>query len=57
MTAPALARMPADASDDLLLRLYRETARQTPAEQRSTCPIHLQWRDRCLHLHEVGERQ
>ena len=39
MTAPAPARIPADASDDLVLRLYQETARQVPAEQRVTCPI------------------
>lgn len=54
MTAPTLPRIPADASDDLLLRLYQETSRQTPAEHRSTCPIHLNWRDRCRHLHEGG---
>lgn len=51
MTAAALPRMPVDASDDLVLRLYQETARQVPAEQRVTCPIHLNWRDRCAHLH------
>lgn len=51
MTAPTLARIPADASDDLVLRLYQEGLRQTPAEQRSTCGIHLNWRDRCAHLH------
>lgn len=54
MTAPTLPRIPADASDDLLLRLYQETSRQTPADARSTCPIHLNWRDRCAHLHEGG---
>lgn len=53
MAAPALARVPADASDDLVLRLYQETARQVPAVQRVTCPIHLNWRDRCAHLHEA----
>lgn len=47
-----LPSIPADASDDLLLRLYQEGARQTPVELRSTCPIHLQWRDRCAHLHD-----
>lgn len=51
MAAPTLPRIPAGASDDLILRLYQETARQTPADQRSTCPIHLNWRDRCAHLH------
>ncbi|QTD97003.1 hypothetical protein [Streptomyces cyanogenus] len=51
MTATAAPRIPADASDDLVLRLYQETARQVPAEQRVTCPIHLNWRDRCAHLH------
>ena len=54
MTAPMLPRIPADASDDLILRLYQETSRQTPADLRSTCPIHLQWCDRCAHLHSQG---
>ena len=53
MSASTVARIPADASDDLVLRLYQEGARQTPAEQRVTCPIHLNWRDRCHHLHEA----
>lgn len=44
--------LPADASDDLVLRLFQETSRQTPAQERVTCPIHLNWRDRCIHLHE-----
>jgi hypothetical protein len=56
MAAPTLPRVPADASDDLLLRLYQETSRQTPASERSTCPTHLQWRDRCAHLHDGGDR-
>ncbi|NED31061.1 hypothetical protein [Streptomyces sp. SID8499] len=51
MANSTLARIPADASDDLLLRLYQETARQVPADRRVTCPIHLNWRDRCRHLH------
>ena len=55
MTA-ALPRIPADASDDLMLRLYQETSRQTPDHQRSTCPIHLNWHDRCQHLHEAVAR-
>jgi hypothetical protein len=49
-----LPRVPADASDDLLLRLHQETARQIPVADRSTCPIHLDWRDRCAHLHDGG---
>jgi hypothetical protein len=57
MTAPTLSPLPADASDDLVLCLYREAAREVPAELRSTCPIHLDWRDRCAHLpHEGGAR-
>lgn len=52
VTATTLPRIPADASDDLLLRLYQETSRQTPADLRSTCPIHLNWIDRCRHLHD-----
>ena len=54
MSAPTLPRIPADASDDLILRLYQETSRQTPDHLRSTCPIHLQWRDRCAHLPHGG---
>lgn len=54
MTAPTLPRIPADASDDLVNRIYRETRDQTPADLRSTCPIHLQWRDRCSHLPHGG---
>lgn len=53
MAAPTVARIPADASDDLVLRIFRETRDQTPDHLRSTCPIHLQWRDRCAHLHEA----
>lgn len=49
--AATLARIPADASDDLVYALYMEGSRQTPAELRSTCPVHLNWRDRCQHLH------
>jgi hypothetical protein len=56
MSAPTVPRVPADASDDLLLRLYQETSRQTPAADRSTCPIHLNWRDRCIDLHDGGVR-
>lgn len=55
MTAPTLPRIPVDASDDLVNRIYRETRDQTPAGLRVTCPIHLNWVDRCRHLHE-GER-
>jgi len=55
MANSTLACIPADASDDLLLWLHLETSQQTPAELRSTCPIHLNWRDRCRHLHVGGE--
>jgi hypothetical protein len=54
MTASTLPRIPADASDDLVYRIYREGRDQTPAALRSTCPIHLNWVDRCAHLHEVN---
>lgn len=52
MNAPTLPRIPADASDDLVYRIFREARDQTPDAERSTCPIHLQWRDRCHHLHK-----
>jgi len=57
MAAETLPRMPAEFSDSLDLKLFRETRDQTPAELRSTCPIHLNWRDQCAHLHEAGERR
>jgi hypothetical protein len=44
-------RMMADFSDDLDRALYRETSRGVPADQRSTCPDHLDWADHCRHLH------
>jgi len=43
--------MPADFSDSLDLALYRETRDQVPDADRVTCPLHLNWRDRCKHLH------
>ncbi|MFD9464340.1 hypothetical protein [Streptomyces sp. NPDC060027] len=48
MTEP---RMPAEFSDDLDRVLRRETRDQVSAEQRTTCPIHLTWRDRCRSWH------
>ncbi|MYW66289.1 hypothetical protein GTY65_19850 [Streptomyces sp. SID8379] len=53
MTA-TVARMPADASDDLLRKLHVEHVTQVPAERRSTCATHLQWRDLCAQMHERG---
>jgi hypothetical protein len=50
-TKPA---MPADYSDDFGLALYRETSSQVPADERTTCPLHLRWSSDCRHLH--GER-
>ncbi|MEU0589939.1 MULTISPECIES: hypothetical protein [Streptomyces] len=54
MANSTVAAIRADASDDLLRRLYQETAREVPAEQRVTCPVHLDWRDRCRHLHQAA---
>jgi hypothetical protein len=54
MATPTVPRMPAEFSDSLDLKLFRETRDQIPADMRSTCPIHLNWRDRCAHLHEVA---
>lgn len=56
MAASTLPRIPADASDDLVFAIYREGRDQTPASLRVTCPIHLDWRDRCAHLHDGGDR-
>ena len=47
-TKPA---MPPVFSDDLDRILRRETRDQVPDEQRTTCPIHLTWRDRCRNWH------
>ncbi len=35
------------------IALHREESRQTPVAERSTCPEHLEWRDRCVGRHEV----
>ncbi|MGW2223836.1 hypothetical protein [Streptomyces formicae] len=45
--------MPRAVSDDFLRALSREDRRQVPAEERRTCPNHLDWRDRCQRLHEA----
>jgi hypothetical protein len=45
------AAIPADASDDLLRKLHVEDSRSVPVARRATCPDHLNWRDRCAHLH------
>ncbi|MGW5173165.1 hypothetical protein ACWERY_02205 [Streptomyces sp. NPDC004082] len=44
-------RMPAEFSDDLLAALYRETSRGVPSDQRSTCPVHLDWDAHCRGWH------
>lgn len=51
MGAQIKARMPAVSSDDLDRALQREARDQVPAGQRSTCPVHLDWRDRCHSWH------
>ncbi|MGW0632429.1 hypothetical protein [Streptomyces sp. NPDC002758] len=44
-------RMPAEFSDDLDRAIWRETAYSVPDDQRTTCPIHLDWRSNCVDLH------
>ncbi|WP_160161931.1 hypothetical protein [Streptomyces sp. F-3] len=56
MTAPTVARIPADASDELLRKLHVEAAWNVPLGERRTCPLHLNWRDLCAQLHETEER-
>ena len=56
MANSTLARIPADASGDLVYALYTEGRKQTPADDRSTCPTHLNWVVKCSHLHVGGER-
>lgn len=51
MTTPTKPRMPAEFSDDLDRELRRETLQQIPVDQRVTCPVHLDWRDRCRGWH------
>ena len=48
--------MPAEFSDSLDLALYRETKNRVPEAERTTCPVHLDWRDHCRPLHVGGER-
>lgn len=51
MATPTKPRMPAEFSDDLGLKLHEETRDGVPADQRTTCPVHLHWRDRCRSWH------
>ncbi|MFI5992459.1 hypothetical protein ACIBAC_11480 [Streptomyces sp. NPDC051362] len=51
MATPTKPRMPAEFSDDLDLAIRRETRDQVSDDQRTTCPVHLQWRDRCRSWH------
>jgi hypothetical protein len=51
MATPTKPRMPAEFSDDLDLALTREARGQVPAAERLTCPVHLDWRDRCRSWH------
>jgi hypothetical protein len=37
--------------DDLTRALHRETVYGVPDDQRSTCPVHLDWTRNCLDLH------
>ncbi|MGW7087563.1 hypothetical protein ACWGH2_29260 [Streptomyces sp. NPDC054871] len=51
MSAPTVARIRADVSDNFLRALHREDSWQVPAAERTTCPDHLDWRSRCADLH------
>jgi hypothetical protein len=51
MAAPTQPAMPAEFSDDFGLAMHRETRDQVPAHERTTCPVHFQWRDRCHSWH------
>lgn len=53
LARPSIARIPADASDELLRKLHTEAAWNVPLAERRTCPEHLTWRDLCAHQHEV----
>jgi hypothetical protein len=37
--------------DDFSRALYRETKYEVPDSERSTCPIHQDWRSHCIDLH------
>ena len=37
--------------DDFSRALYRETKYAVPDDQRTTCPIHQDWRTHCIDLH------
>ncbi|MFF3911563.1 hypothetical protein ACFYZJ_37805 [Streptomyces sp. NPDC001848] len=51
MTTATRPRMPVEFSDDFARALHRETAWSVPDDQRTTCPIHLDWRSKCVDLH------
>jgi hypothetical protein len=51
MAAATQPRMPVEFSDDLDRAIYRETTRQVPDAERTTCPVHLNWRSNCRSLH------
>jgi hypothetical protein len=51
MATPTKPRMPAAPSDDLDRKLQFETRNQVPEADRRTCPVHLDWRDRCHSWH------
>lgn len=40
--------------DDFDRALWRETAYAVPDSERTTCPVHQDWRSHCLELH-VGK--
>jgi hypothetical protein len=37
--------------DPFARALHRETAYNVPDSERTTCPVHDDWRSHCLHLH------
>ncbi|MFF4791870.1 hypothetical protein ACFY2M_19375 [Streptomyces sp. NPDC001276] len=37
--------------DSFARALHRETAYAVPDSERTTCPVHDDWRSHCLHLH------
>lgn len=51
MATSTQPRVPAAPSDDLDRALQREARQQTPAARRVTCPLHLNWLDRCRSWH------
>lgn len=51
VTTVADATAAALFGDELTRALHREAVYSVPDSERSTCPLHLEWRSHCIDLH------